>query len=90
MVDKALAKYKTDTIPKLDQVSYLFDSLGVVSEGVNFEAIREELIRLRPQPCKEPRRALETMFWSNVRDALREFMRLGLVQTRPCRAEQPT
>lgn len=73
------ARVKTDTIPKLDQISYLFDSLGLVNEQLTFDEIRKELIRLLPEARREVVRAPEKMFWSNVRDALRELMRLGLV-----------
>lgn len=89
-MDKAVRKVKTDTVPKLDQVSYLFDSLGFVSEQLTFDETRKELIRLRPEARRESVRAPETMFWSNVRDALRELMRLGLVERAalPSRAGQ--
>lgn len=89
-MDKALHRRKTDTIPKLDQISYLFDSLGFIGEQLSFDAIRKELIRLRPETRRELVRATETMFWSNVRDALRELMRLGLVEKAalPSRAGQ--
>jgi hypothetical protein len=75
-----MARRTTDTIPKLDQVSYLFDTLGAVEDGLSFEAIRKELIRLRPE-SRIPLRARSAAppFWSNVRDALRELMRLGLI-----------
>lgn len=76
-------KPKTDTIPKLDQVTYLFDTLGLVSEQLSFDAIRKELIRLLPGERRERARASEAMFWSNVRDALRELMKLGLVERAP-------
>jgi hypothetical protein len=88
-VDKAVRKPKTDTIPKLDQISYLFDTLGLISEQ-SFDSIRKELIRLLPDARRERVRAPEAMFWSNVRDALRELMRLGLVEKAalPSRADQ--
>ena len=70
----------TDTIPKLDQVSYLFDTLGLIHEQFSFDAIRQELIRMLPEGRRQRSRACESMFWSNVRDALRELMRLGLVE----------
>ena len=73
-------RVKTDTIPKLDQISYLFDSLGFVSEQLSFDQIRKELIHLRPEARREIVKAPEKMFWSNVRDSLRELMRLGLIE----------
>jgi len=79
-VIRTARKPKTDTIPKLDQVTYLFDTLGLISEQLSFEAIRKELIRLLPEERRERAGAPEAMFWSNVRDALRELMRLGLVE----------
>lgn len=87
---KTARKPKTDTIPKLDQVTYLFDTLGLISEQLNFDAIRKELIRSLPEERREKSRHPEAMFWSNVRDALRELMRLGLVEktSLPSRAEQ--
>jgi hypothetical protein len=89
-VTKTARKPKTDTIPKLDQVTYLFDTLGLISEQLSFDAIRKELIRLLPEERRERARHPEAMFWSNVRDALRELMRLGLVEkaSLPSRAEQ--
>jgi hypothetical protein len=71
-------------------VSYLFDTLGLTSEEMTFDAIRKELIRLLPEERKERVRAPEAMFWSNVRDALRELMRLGLIEraSLPSRTEQ--
>lgn len=82
-MNKTARKPKTDTIPKLDQVTYLFDTLGLISEQLSFEEIRKELIRLLPEERRERARAPEAMFWSNVRDALRELMRLGLVERAP-------
>lgn len=79
-MNKSMRKPKTDTIPKLDQVSYLFDTLGLINEQSSFDAIRKELIRLLPEARRERVRAPDAMFWSNVRDALRELMRLGLVE----------
>lgn len=89
-MNKAVRKPKTDTIPKLDQISYLFDTLGLISEQLSFDSIRKELIRLLPEARKERARAPEAMFWSNVRDALRELMRLGLVEKAalPSRTDQ--
>jgi hypothetical protein len=79
-VNKPMRKSGTDTIPKLDQVSYLFETLGLISEQVSFEGIRKHLIRMLPEGRRERARALEAMFWSNVRDSLRELMKLGLVE----------
>jgi hypothetical protein len=89
-VSKPVRKPKTDTIPKLDQVTYLFDTLGLISEQSSFDAIRKELIRLLPEARRERAKSPEAMFWSNVRDALRELMRLGLVEKAalPSRADQ--
>src|SRR5207244_4313605 len=85
-----MAPPKTDTIPKLDQVSYLFDTLGCVSDHFAFDAIREELIRLRPESTTHTRKVARDTFWSNARDVLRELMRLGLVQpsSLPSRPQQ--
>lgn len=87
---KTARKPKTDTIPKLDQVSYLFDTLGLIRDQFTFDAIRKELIRFLPEGRRERARAPEAMFWSNVRDALRELMRLGLIEraSLPSRAGQ--
>jgi hypothetical protein len=95
---------ETDTIPKLDQASYLFESLGFVENGLTFDEIRQGLIEVRAASDVErlfnARRSKATyaegstnasqVFWSNARDALRELMRLGLVQqtTLPSRANQ--
>lgn len=89
-MNRAVRKTTTDTIPKLDQVSYLFDTLGLISEQLTFDAIRKELIRLLPEERRQRARLPEAMFWSNVRDALRELMRLGLVEkaTLPSRMSQ--
>lgn len=73
-------KNGTDTIPKLDQVSYLFDTLGLISEQVSFDGIRKSLIWMLPEERRERAAASDTMFWSNVRDSLRELMKLGLVE----------
>jgi hypothetical protein len=80
---KKSARVKTDTIPKLDDIGYLFDTLGLISDNLSFDSIRKELIGLLPQSRRERARAREAMFWSNVRDALRELMRLGLVEKAP-------
>jgi hypothetical protein len=74
-----MALRRTDTIPKLDQVDYLFETLGCVREQIGFDAIRRELIGLRPEPVDDLKRH-STLFWSNARDSLRELMRLGLVK----------
>ena len=76
-----MARRTSDTVPKLDQVSYLFDTLGFVDDQRTFEGIRKGLIDLRPEsriPLRS--RSAAPPFWSNVRDALRELMRLGLVE----------
>src|SRR5437588_242738 len=69
---------KTDTIPKLDQVAYLFDALGLIRDQFTFDSLRKELIRMRPESPSRNRITPNT-FWSNARDVLRELMRLGLV-----------
>src|SRR5262249_54278027 len=74
-----MARRHTDTIPKLDQISYLFDSLGAIEDHLSFDAVRKELIRLRPESRGELKRITSTTFWSNARDAIRELMRLGFV-----------
>lgn len=79
-MNKGVRKPRTDTIPKLDQISYLFDSLGLIKEHLSFDAIRKELIDLLPEARRDLAKAPENMFWSNVRDALRELMRLGMVE----------
>lgn len=78
-MNKPVRERGTDTIPKLDQVSYLFETLGLISEQVSFDGIRKYLIRMLPEERRERARAPEAMFWSNVRDSLRELMKLGLV-----------
>jgi len=94
----------TDTIPKLDQASYLFETLGFVEEDLTFDEIRKGLIEVRMDADRErlinSRRSKTTLledttnagtvFWSNARDALRELMRLGLVEqsTLPSRPNQ--
>jgi hypothetical protein len=84
----------TDTIPKLDQASYLFETLGFVEEGRTFDEIRKGLIvermdsereRLINSPRSKPilrQGSTNTVevFWSNARDTLRELMRLGLLE----------
>jgi hypothetical protein len=70
----------TDTIPKLDQVSYLFETLGLIREQVSFDGIRKYLIQMLPEARRGRATAPEAMFWSNVRDSLRELMKLGLVE----------
>jgi len=74
-----MAQRKTDTIPKLDQVEYLFDALGLIREQFTFDSIRKELIRMRPEYPDSRNRISPNTFWSNARDVLRELMRLGLV-----------
>jgi hypothetical protein len=84
----------TDTIPKLDQANYLFETLGFVEDGLSFDEIRKGLIEVRMASHRErlinTRRSkttlvegttgLDKVFWSNARDALRESMRLGLIE----------
>lgn len=84
---------RSDTIPKLDDVSYLFDALGCIRDGFTFDTLRQHLIRLQLESTEDRRRALPNTantFWSNVRDVLRELMRLGFVNrdTLPSRSEQ--
>ncbi|MER9168526.1 hypothetical protein NKI12_14295 [Mesorhizobium australicum] len=79
-MNKPVRKDGTDTIPKLDQVNYLFETLGLISEQASFDDIRQELIRMLPEARRERARARDAMFWSNVRDSLRELMKLGLVE----------
>jgi hypothetical protein len=74
-----MARRHTDTIPKLDQLSYLFDTLGAIEDRLSFDAIRKELIRLRPEFRGDLKRITSSTFWSNARDAIRELMRLGFV-----------
>jgi hypothetical protein len=104
MNDQRLMVKDTDTIPKLDQASYLFESLGFVEDGLNFDEIRKGLIDVRVASDQERliniRRSKTTLvdgipnaggvFWSNARDVLRELMRLGLVAPTalPSRPEQ--
>src|SRR5438445_7716988 len=78
-----MLKRRTDTVPKIDQVAYLFESLGFVRDQFTFDAIRQELIRLRPEWRENRRVVSPTTFWSNARDVLRELMRLGLVNRSP-------
>jgi len=82
-VNKPERKSATDTIPKLDQVGYLFETLGLISEQVNFDGIRKHLIGMLPEGRRERAKASEAIFWSNVRDSLRELMKLGLVEKAP-------
>jgi hypothetical protein len=74
-----MALRTTDTIPKLDQINYLFDALGLVRDQFTFDGIRKELIRMRPENDRTRNRVSQNTFWSNARDVLRELMRLGLV-----------
>jgi len=85
-----MAVRTTDTIPKLDDVNYLFDSLACVRDGFTFDAIRLELIRLRSESGAVPENVPSHKFWSNARDVLRELMRLGLLRraTLPSRPAQ--
>src|SRR5438132_11840168 len=85
-----MAQRKTDTIPKLDRIDYVFDTLGLIRDQFSFDAIREELIRVRPEYPRSRNRISENTFWSNARDVLRELMRLGLVNraTLPSRPAQ--
>jgi hypothetical protein len=81
-----MAGRTTDTIPKLDRVDYLFETLGAIREHLSFDAIRKELMRPRPESSAALKTTSPTTFWSNARDALRELMRLGLVN----RAQLPS
>jgi len=85
-----MAQRKTDTIPKLDQVNYLFEALGLTAEQFTFDSIRKELIRMRPAYSESRNRISLNTFWSNARDVLRELMRLGLVSRAalPSRSDQ--
>jgi hypothetical protein len=90
MSSRDARRHKSDTIPKLDDVGYLFDGLGCVRDGLTLDAIRLELINLHLESRNEGRRSLPNTFWSNVRDVLRELMRLGMVarESLPSRPEQ--
>lgn len=90
MSSSEVKRRKSDTIPKLDDVSYLFDALGCVRDEFTFDALRLELVRLHLESWGEGRRNLPNTFWSNARDVLRELMRLGLVnrESLPSRPEQ--
>jgi hypothetical protein len=89
---------RTDTIPKLDDITYLFDALGGVRDGLTFDEIRTMLIFGRREGDREKlldhspgmtalrrldRREDRSTYWSNARDALRELMRLGMVERTP-------
>jgi hypothetical protein len=79
-VSAFLPDNSTDTIPKLDDVSYLFETLALIPEQVSFDGIRKHLIGMLPEVRRERATASKEMFWSNVRDSLRELMKLGLVE----------
>jgi hypothetical protein len=90
-----LTKRITDTIPKVDKATYLFETIGWVQDGSTFEEIRKSLIELRLEIDREnivdQRRGAsssrqlnvrrsDSTFWSNARESLRELIRLGLMQ----------
>src|SRR5438874_2722915 len=84
----------TDTIPRIDEVSYLFETLAWVAAGRTFEDIRKDIVQLRLErdhmtraderrgmsASKRLREQDEFTYWVNARDALKELMRLGLVE----------
>lgn len=88
-------KQITDTIPKVDKATYLFETIGWVQDGCTFEEIRKSLIELRLEIDRESIvdqrrgasssrqlnvRKSDSTFWSNARESLRELIRLGLMQ----------
>src|SRR6267142_770781 len=88
----------TDTVPKLDKIEYLFETLIGIGDGLSFEDLRLNLIELRTSLDRETRRDLRPeqrprtkvlqnpkpeTFWSNAREAVRELMRLGMVVRAP-------
>ena len=88
----------TDTVPKLDRIEYLFDTLVAVSEEATLDEIRLSLIRVRQDVDRKSRRDLRAeqrpqvrrlenpradTFWANARESIRELMKLGMVRRKP-------
>lgn len=73
----------TDTIPKLNRIEYLFDTLGAVEDGLSFDEIRKELIASQPESQGRKKAEKIDSLMTNTRDALRESMKLGLINKAP-------
>ncbi len=85
---------ETDSIPRLQDINYLFETLRSISENKNFEEIRQILLNLARTTAQSrsgvprtgysrARRFLgsdEYTYWTNVRDGVRELIKLGFVQ----------
>ncbi len=93
-----MTRRRTDTIPRVDDIAYLFETLGGVRDGLTFDQVRAMLIVRRRHSDQEKLldhrsgltalRRLERndqpmVYWSNAKDALRELMRLGMVSPAP-------
>lgn len=92
---------ETDTIPRLENINYLFATLRAISSnGMNFEGVRKSLLEqakiTSQQEYGVPRTGYSTSrrlqrarasdaytYWTNARDAIRELITLGFVETAP-------
>jgi hypothetical protein len=83
----------TDTIPRINDLNYLFEGLYLISKNSSFEKIREGLIIVGEKRGQKEMGILRTgygisrrlkfknphTYWTNARDVIYELMKLGLV-----------
>ena len=69
-----------DTIPKLDQVDYLFIALSEVAEESTFSEIRKYLVEAQPADRFKHQARRTDLLWSTARESIRELMKLGLIE----------
>ncbi|MGX6566032.1 hypothetical protein [Cupriavidus necator] len=93
-----MSESESDSIPRIDKVGYLYETLGWISDGATFEEIREAQIEYRKNLDKEnfahrrsgvrserklQKHTSEETFWTNTRASVLELMHLGLVEPSP-------
>src|SRR4051812_1673 len=97
MKESQKGRLRTDTIPRIDDVSYLFETLAWVANARTFEDIRKDIVAVRLEQDvatrADQRRGMsasrrlreqdDLTYWANARDALKELMRLGLIEHAP-------
>lgn len=92
------AMTERDTIPRLENISYLFATLRAISSNeTNFEGVRKSLLeqaRITSQQeygalgagystSRRLQRSDEYTYWTNARDAIKELIKLCFVETAP-------
>lgn len=93
-----MTESKPDTIPRIDKVGYLYETLGWINDGATFEEIREAQIEYRKNLDRDnfvdkrsgassvrqlQKRTDRETYWTNTRATVSELIHLGLVEQGP-------